>query len=325
MIDISNLDKLSPEKKAQFNALLEQFPHLDSKMETARELNTPTKDEMKFVVPPTQRGEEMDYTNFLPNTEKNIDVPKRDNLPSIKVDPKSSKLSFDVVEEEKKPRSREDESEHAEQIQKQRIKKAVAAGQYPEIAGFNPEGKTHPILQKLRATVGLRSSQKPITVNIGGCNYSIRAVDRMNMANATALAVSVTTNPVLYQTNIESAIVAYSVVAIDGVPLPEIFSIPTENVIDGKLQSVTFLQREEMAAEAFCTELMQSPNELTEALSIYYQQNFPILSLLGEGKSKFICPVGECLQSRVDNWDIICYCPVHGEKMVREELLPNPS
>jgi hypothetical protein len=324
MIDISNLDKLSPEKRVQFNALLEQFPHLDSKMETARELNTPTKDEMKFVVPPSQRGEEMDYTNFLPdsNVGKDIETSKRDNLPSIKVDPKISRLSFEA--EEEKPRLKEeDESVRNEKIQKQRIKKAVEAGQFPEIAGFNPEGKTHPILQKLRATVGLRSNQKPTTVNVGGCTYSIRAVDRMNMANATALAVSVTTNPILYQTNIESAIVSYSVAAIDGVPLTEIFSIPTHDAKDGS--SLTFLQREEMAAAAFFTELMQSPNELTEALSTYYQQNFPILSLLGEGKSKFICPVGECLQSRIENWDATCYCPVHGEKMAREELLPNPS
>jgi hypothetical protein len=80
-----------------------------------------------------------------------------------------------------------------------------------------------------------------------------------------------------------------------------------------------------MAAEAFYTEIMKSPNELTETLSTYYQQNFPLLNLFGEGKAKFVCPEADCLQSRIDDQDAVCYCPIHGEKMTREDSLPNPS
>jgi hypothetical protein len=61
-----------------------------------------------------------------------------------------------------------------------------------------------------------------------------------------------------------------------------------------------------------------------EGLGIYYQQEFPPLNLIGAGKAKFMCPAEACLQSRIADRDAACFCPVHGEKMAREDLLPNP-
>lgn len=326
MLDIKNLDKLSPEQRSQFNALLEQFPHLDSKMETARELNTPTVQEEKthFIEPPSQLSDELDYSNFMiPQPDVNPQSNK-DLLPKLKINPLDSSFSS-LEQESEKPipqqQTREAEAARREQQNQQRIKSAIASGQRPEIASFSTEGKAHPVLQKMRATVGLRSIQKPVVINLGGCNYSMRPLDRAAIANATVLAMTTTPNPMLYETNLENAIIAFSVVEIDGVPLYDVFSIPTE----ADKETLTQLQREEKAAEAFYIELMRSPNELVEALGVFYQQEFPPLTLLGEGRAKFLCPAPNCLQSRIAEYDSVCYCPVHGEKMAREDLIPNPS
>ncbi len=300
MIDLKNLDKLSKDQREQFDALLDQFPHLNSKMESSRELNTPTKIE----------NTEMDYSNFM-GDDAYVPVSKSD-LPKLNINENQSFLtSFDKKEENVQAQEKEEA---------QRVKAAVNAGQPREVATFSPEGKVHPILQKLRATVGLRSVQEPTVINIGGCDYSLKALDRNSAAHATVLAATTTNNAMLYDTNLETAIIAFSVVAIDGVPLFDIFSISQE--VNGN--KLTHMQREEKASEAFYVELLKSPNELVEALSIYYQQQFPSLNLLGEGRAKFLCPVGNCLQSRITEFDATCYCPVHGEKMAREDLLPNP-
>ena len=324
MIDISNLDKLTPEQRSQFNTLLEQFPHLGSKMETARELNTPTKmEETKYVQPNAQAAEEMDYSNFMTPMDTPRSTWKDGDLPKLKVNPDAS--SFTSIEQEE-PKIEENDVEQKERKQKQRVQAAIAAGQPPEIAGFRTEGKTHPVLQKMRATVGLRSVQAPIVVSLGGCNYSMRPLDRSNVTQATFLAMTTTDNSLLYQTNLEVAIIAYSVVAIDGVPMVDIFSIPKEEIPLGETKSVVMnhLRREERAAEAFYIELLRSPNELIESLGIYYQQEFPPINLIGAGKSKFLCPAADCMQSRIADRDATCFCPIHGEKMEREDMLPNP-
>jgi len=333
MIDLKNLDKLNPEQKAQFNALLDQFPHLNSKMETSRELRTPTvlEEEKKFIQPPLQTTEEVDYSNFsTPAPSAPLPKKPKSEIPQIKIDPNSPSAMFSSFEkEDEKPKLTEEEvKEIQEEKKQQRIEAAVAAGQPPEIAKFSDKGKIHPILQKMRATVGLRSVQDPVIVDLGGCKYSMRPLDRSNIAQATVLAATTTTNTLVYETNLEAAIIAFSVVAIDHVPIVDIFSIPTEElaVEEGKPPvRLTHLQREERAARELYLELLRSPNELVEGLGIYYQQEFPPLSLIGKGKSKFLCPAEDCLQSRIADSDSDCYCPVHGEKMAREDLIPSPS
>jgi hypothetical protein len=324
MIDLKNLDKLTPEQRSQFNALLEQFPHLDSKMQTSRELNTPSKLEVE--------GDEIDYTNFtLPSDVKTSGTNNRDLLPKLKVNPHESSFTSLASEDDDEdivaPHSKEAEERKKEQEKVRRVQASVKAGQPYEVASFNPEGKAHPVLQKLRATVGLRSVQKPVVCNVGGCNYSMRPLDRANIANATVLALTTTTNQLLYESNLESAIIAYSVVAIDDVPLVDIFSIPKSDILveDETPTELTTLQREEKAASAFYMELLRSPNELVEALGVYYQQEFPPLTLLSSGKGKFLCPEASCLQARIADYDAVCYCPTHGVQMAREDLLPNPS
>lgn len=328
MIDLKNLDKLDPKQKAQFNALLDQFPQLNSKMETSRELRTPTviEEEKKYIQPPTQTTEELDYSNFsLPADAP----PKHSNseAPQIRIDPNSTSSMFSSFDKEEEKSTVTDDKDIQEEKKQKRIDAAVAAGQLPEIAKFSSEGKVHPVLQKMRATVGLRSVQDPVIVDLGGCKYSMRPLDRASVANATVLAASTTSNSLVYETNLEAAIIAFSVVAIDHVPLVDIFDIPTEDLLmgDGKGTRLSHIQREERAANAFYLELLRSPNELVEGLGIYYQQEFPPITLISKGKSKFLCPEANCLQSRIADSNSDCYCPIHGEKMAREDLIPNPS
>jgi len=320
MLDIKNLEKLTPDQRAQFDALLSQFPHLESKMDTTRELNTPTKAEQD-APQPSITDNEIDYSNFIPAAPVERGV-KKSELPNLVVNELESPFRSIEQEQEIRKPTAEETAKKEEAIRQQKIKAAMAAGQPPEVAKFNPEGKTHPVLQKMRATVGLRSVQEPVIVNVGGCDYSLRPLDRRNVTNATVLAMTMTNNPVLYETNLENAIIAYSVVAIDGVPVVDVFSI---SVVDLEGNPLNRLRREEMAAEALYTELAESPNELIEALGIYYQQEFPPLNLIGAGKAKYLCPAPKCLQSRIADLDATCYCPVHGEKMAREDQIPNPS
>lgn len=335
MIDIKNLDKLNPQQRAQFDALLDQFPHLNSKMETSRQLNTPTvleeENKKSFVQPPTQITEELDYSNFM-TSDANSSIPRtKEVMPTLKINPDDPSSMFKSLEEDVEDKPKEFTAEEKKQIEEEkkenRVRAAVAAGQEPEVAKFSEKGKVHPILQKLRATVGLRSVQEPVVVSLGGCNYSMRPLDRSNIAQATVLAATTTTNQLIYETNLEAAIIAFSVVAVDQVPLTEIFDIPKNEVLDeGQPPTeLTYLQREERAARAFYIELLQSPNELVEGLGVYYQQEFPPLNLIGAGKAKFLCPAPSCLQSRIADMKSECFCPIHGEKMAREDLIPNPS
>jgi len=329
MIDIKNLDKLTDAQKQQFNALLEQFPHLDSKMETSRELNTPTKleNEKAFIQPNHRMDEELDYSNFMavPVVPVTSSQPKPD-MPTLKVNPNNNifaSLETATVDEKDLPENKD----RNEQIRQKRIQAAINAGQEPEIASFNPEGKVHPILQKLRATVGMRSVQKPVIVNVGGCRYGLRPLDRLAISQATTLALTTTTNPTIYQANLEAAIIAYSIVEIDNAPIADVFSISKyEETTDGSQPTVplTQLRRDEMAADALYMELLKSPTELVDALSTYYQQEFPPLDLMLAGKAKFMCPVGNCLQTRIGDLDEVYYCPIHGDRMAREDRLPNP-
>lgn len=231
----------------------------------------------------------------------------KDDFATVKVSDGSKPKTFDPspVEEEEQERI---------------VPKKVTA--QPTKPQFSPEGKAHPILQKMRAALGSKLGNLPVDVAIGGCTYGLQALDRNAMAQATSLALSITTNQTLYDANLETALISFSIVYIDKVPLVDIFDIP-KNHDDG-----TFIlksDREILAAHAMFAELLASPNELVESLGIYYQQHYPMLSLLEEGKGRYMCPEPKCMQFRIAEMGSDNYCPVHGKKMLEEDELPNPS
>jgi hypothetical protein len=317
MIDLKNLDKLTPEQRTHFDALLEQFPHIKSK--AGDKLNTPTKQELDpnddlsygGISSPMPEGikheEEIDYSSFqVPKAEPVERNPE--DFSTIKVNEKSS-LSLDqppIVKEEDKVE----------------VKPLVAPPVEEKAPNFSTEGKIHPVLLKMRAALGSRTGQLPVEVEIGGCIYGLQALDREAVANAISLAMSNTTNQTLYDANLETSIIASSIATIDKVPLIDLFSIP-EKYEDGKI--ILNKQRKIMAAQYMFIELLASPNELVETLGIYYQQHFPALSLLEGHLGKFMCPVANCLQFRIADKGSDNYCPAHGDKMTEEDDLPNPS
>ncbi len=314
MIDIKNLEHLTPEQKKQYSELLENFPHLNSKMDSSRNLDTPLANEIRAS---SNSTDEIDYDLYT-NINSEINPNKRSvpvDSPEIKIDEKSN--FFSSFE----PEVAESTNKMKAEVEKKRIQSAIKSGQPEAVAKFNPEGKVHPILKKMRATLGMRVGHDERTLDLGGCKYSMRVLDRARLTQATVLAISMTSNPDIYESNLETAIVAFSIVSIDKVPTADIFSIPYE---DSDSKTLTSLQRNERAAHALYIELLSSPNELVENLSIFYQQEFPNLNLLGAGRSRYLCPMPNCLQSRIAEVNGDCFCPVHGEKMAAEDALPNP-
>ena len=189
---------------------------------------------------------------------------------------------------------------------------------------FSPVGKVHPILQKMRVAIGLPLSPTEFPkIELAGCKYSMKQIDRVSIVNALSVAsASSASNPALYDGNLEVAIIAYAIMEIDGVPIEVIFDSP-EKADGGRTLSQD--DRHAHAADLLFLELQHSKGGLVDALSTFYQQEFPELSLLGAALEKFVCPVANCLKTRLDAVGAVCYCTAHGAQMVREGDLPNPS
>lgn len=294
LLDINNIDALTPEQRAQFEGLLAQYPHLDSRLKDSRELNTPTK----------LASDELDYSSFLPPQEPTTapSQQEKSNVPTINIDPKSKFLQQMGVEEH---------PEHEE------IPPASEKT-------FSPIGKIHPILQKMRMALGLPLSPTEFPkIEIAGCQYAMHQIDRVSIVNALSLtSASSASNPALYDGNLEVAILAYAIREIDRVPVEVIFDSP-EKTLEGRTLSQD--ERHAHAADLLFLELQHSKGGLIDALSTFYQQEFPELSLLGNSLAKFICPVANCLKTRLDDVGAVCYCTAHGVQMVKEGDLPNPS
>ena len=329
MIDLKNLDKLSPEDRDQFNELLKNFPHIQSK--AGNKLNTPTKlemdpnDELNYgninqqpvapVAPTPQSEDELDFSSFQ--------VPASEPVRMNKEDLATVQVSDGGVAAKNEAKAEAFESSLQQEEEKPVLNRVVAPKIIPQqTSHFSPEGKTHPVLRKMRAALGSKLGNLPVEVAVGGCTYGLQALDRSAVSQATSLALSVTSNQTLYDANLETALISFSLVSIDKIPLVDIFSI-AESHEDGTI--IFKSDREILAAQAMFVELLASPNELVETLGIYYQQHHPVLSLLEEGKGRYMCPEPRCMQFRISNMGSDNYCPVHGKKMLEEGELPNPS
>jgi len=318
MIDLNNLDKLSPQQREQFNSLLTQFPHLEPKLKQSRELNTPSKQEL--VSQGLVDENEIDYADFLtPSVEPaKREISKKD-IPKMRIDPAGKNSFMNSFNEDGQEEDEDKPKEKKKDYEKKRRKE-----ERREEGEFSIEGKPHPILAKLRATVGL--GRKDIaTLNLAGSTYSIKALDRKSITQATSFATIYAGDPILYSTAIEESIVAHSIHSIDGVPIADIFDIPKMKKENNKMVPMLQYERESEAAKKMFFEIRSLPNEIVESLSVFYQQEFPPLQLMEKNKSRFLCPEANCMQSRIELITETCYCPKHGSQMVRETELPNPS
>lgn len=306
VIDLENFDKLPPEMQEQFAELLKQHPHLDSKLKSpAHELNTPTK------LAEADDENQIDYSNM-----------SLDDIPQPQTTrPKTPTLRFQREYDEEA----EAEKVEAEVKKTQQQKKEAPQPQPEYVANFSPVGKQHPVLKKLRASLGMGVYQKPFLAEVGGLVYEMLPLSRDTMTQAVTLAATNSLNDTEFRANQDVAIIAFSVQKIDQVPMVEVFSIADHDIeAKGTKIPLTMLQRKEKAANLFFHELKDSPPELADALISYYQQEFPPKSLLGENKITAYCPEANCTYQRILEENEDGYCPFHGAQLAKESELPNP-
>lgn len=304
MIDLENLDKLPPEMQEQFAELLKQHPHLDSKLKSeAHELNTPTKLENTAL-----DENEIDYSNIsLDDSPKPTTT--KPKVPTLRVQEQDSDSAEEIIKD-------------AEAATK---KQTTRPEQKSSVQNFSPTGKQHPVLKKLRASLGLGVFQKPFVAEIGGLKYEMLPLSRDTMTQAIALAALNSLNDGEFRANQDVAIIAFSVQKIDSIPLIEVFSVADHDVtLQGEKVPLTVLQQKEQAANLFFHELKDSPPELSEALINYYQQEFPPKQLLAANKVTAYCPEANCTYQRILDEDEVGYCPYHGSELAKETDLPNP-
>jgi len=310
MIDLENFDKLPPEMQKQFSELLKQHPQLESKLKGAsHELNTPTKFE--------NMASEDDDPNVMDYSGLDLDdaPQEKPKAPTLRVSQEPTAEEIDKEERRAKVATKK----------KKQAKMAEEMKQPEEVANFSPVGKQHPILKKLRASLGMRTYKQTVKAEIGGLTYEMAPIVRESMTKAVTLAAINSLNDAEFRSNQDLAIVSFSVVSIDGVPLTEVFSIPKEKVEeDGSTLPLNEFQRQDQGAYALFHELKDSPPELADALIVYYQQEFPVKDLLGPGKVATLCPEANCNYTRIISDEEEAYCPYHGAKMAREDQLPDP-
>lgn len=312
MIDLENFEKLPPEMQKQFSELLKQHPQLDSKLKGAsHELNTPTRLENLASDDDDDDSAAMDYSSM-----------GLEEVPSNK--PKAPTLR---VSEQPSPEDmeREERKEKISAKKKKQAKLAEELKQPEEVANFSPVGKQHPVLKKLRASLGMKTFQQTYKVDVGGIKYELLPLVRDTMTKAITLAAINSLNDAEFRANQDLAIIAFAVQTLDNVPIVDVFSIGKEKLeADGSKTFLTELQRKEQGAHALFHELKESPTELADALISYYQQEFPPRELLGPGKVNTMCPAENCTYTRIVNKEEDSYCPYHGAKMAREDQLPDP-
>lgn len=323
--EVENLEKLSPEQREIFNTLLKQSPHLEKKR---RELNTPSIKEIEDKEVPRRQvysdEDQLDYSNlepepYVPSKPKNVlkaKIDTTDHFLKNSVEPLPDR-ELEEIQKAKEYRRHGGFVEEAKETEKH----------LKQERPFNIEGKEHPILAKMKLSLGIGDKYFPKETTIGGIKYGLIRVTRDEIVkSATYAALKSPSNEGL-MANIETAIIAWSIQTIDGVPKEIVFSIPDKE-FDVKLDrevDVLSLRKKELASEKLYYLLNNSPNELVKTLSIFYEQEFPTSNLLSEGKSFAYCPEANCSFKRIIDVGEEAFCTYHGSKLHEEESLPNPS
>ena len=352
--DPNRMDKLSNDQRAQYQEFLKAYPHLQNKMETSRQLNTP-------LVQAVQRGEvqgqqmpppdddapdlaaidrEQRADDYLRDPSKakpiaamNIDS-KRASMQSLEQEDKQKEQRMrERLRRQREEEAREDAAERladdGQEPDAPRPPKASAAA--PESKKkppkFSPVGKRHPVLQKMRQSLGMEEMEKPVSITIQGVKYTMRRLMREDIGHAISLGTARSTDEATLRTLMETAIVAYSVREIDDTPLYDVFDVPFRQMklSSGQEEPLSTKEREEKGAHFMFGFLVDSPTELTDTLVVFYEQNFPPVSLTDGSTSLALCPVSNCSYKSIVNNDQTRFCPHHGKELRKEGSLPNPS
>jgi hypothetical protein len=203
---------------------------------------------------------------------------------------------------------------------KEKVKKAQGAPK------FSTKGKVHPVLSRVRNSLGMDSYEKPFVAVVGGVSYELCRLKREEIIQATSLASMKSKGEAEIRGNVEVAVIAYAVAKIDGVALSEVFEVPHKDFryATKRVENLTESERHEMAAVAFFDFIKEAPNELTETLVSYYEQQYPPLSLLEKDKTTALCPAENCQHKMIIGRQENRFCPQHGQALVKEDSLENP-
>jgi hypothetical protein len=321
-VKVGDFSKMSPEEQKQFQSLLQKFPELRSKMDTARELNTGTN---PFDAPAEDDGT-LDFEAIEKEQREAEAKPVAPtHLGAVTIDPESDFGSKSLVsKEEQAELEHKQRAEYEKRHAKDQPKpKPAEAPKQPE---FHTEGKLHPVLVRARKTLGMDVPETKTVVTVGDVNYTMRRLDRDEVIKATSLATLNCATDLELRGNIEAAIISYSVREMDGVLTEDVFEVPREEYSPLLKRSAMLSgpERHDRAAKKFFAFLKEAPNELNTTLVAYYEQEFPALNLFGKGHTQGYCPAPECQFKAVIDKGVKRYCPLHGGVLVPEEALPNP-
>jgi len=348
LIDMKNLDKLPPEQKKQFEQLLEAFPQvkMQSKMETSRELNTPASQEMKKKpTPPAPRSPDEDTIDYgeieRQQKEQQSYVPEASSIGQIQIDPgKTNFRSLQEVDKDEDEYKRRNELLDEEEARKAEAEKAnviANSGQRPPPpppppiqpkpqTNFSPVGKKHPIIQKMRASLGLEELEIPFIAEIRDIKYTMKRLMRQDFIKATALASLRSTDEMNLNSNIQASLVAFAITKIDDVSVADAFEIPTSDISihTGKMEKLTPTEREDRGHQELFEFLIDSPTELVDTLVVLYEQHFSTISYLSAGTMLTLCPEANCQYKAITGKNEKKFCPHHGKELRAEGDLPNP-
>lgn len=327
-IDSKNLHKLPPEQRKQFEELLKAYPqvNMNSKMETARELNTPAAQEMKKSLRPSIQTsiaeDELDLSDVHEQQEAQRQASSTSPkvLGEMRVDPAQSNYQSirETDKAEEAYRRREDLATPARKTEEEPKKKTTK---------FSPIGKKHPVMLKMRQSLGLDDLEKAVPVVVSGVEYELHRLNRSDIIKASALASMRSNDDVQLKSNIESALIAYGIKKIDKVPVEDVFEVPYREVkyATGREEELAPPERQSKGHQLLFEFLIDSPTELTEILVVHYEQNFQPLSLLADEQTMALCPEANCRHRAIIAKDDNRFCPYHGSELKKESQLPNPS
>lgn len=317
-IDPRDIDKLPPGMRAQAKQFLEQFPEL---------ANPPQAPAPITPDPLANQDGALDYSNF--GTQPPPPPPQRKpQAPKMRIDPNNPVFAnvpgMEYANFEQQEKAKE---QAAQELKEKKAKDPLR----PAADSFSPEGKLHPVLKKMRAVLGMDTLDRTESIAVAGVKYTMKALDNTKLTRALVVAAGNSLENAEYQLNIDTAVVSFSIIKIDEVPVYDVFSIPEikdweKDPITGGPMRMTLVERDFLAAQELFKFLKSGPPNVSDTLEKFYKQNFPSAELLDSGKVFAHCPEAGCQYSRiVDREGLAGFCPDHGKKLVKENELPNPS
>lgn len=343
-------ERMTADQQKQYNEFLKAYPQLASKMDTSRELNTPlvqaaSRGEVRGKPLPTLEDGSVDYAELRDDE----DFP---DLEAIEAQQKSQPQRFrdkplgtmQIAEEPPEPSLKHDEADRERRFrEKLRAERESSPPRTPprtppssfeepppppkKKAKFSPVGKRHPVLQRMRDSLGMEELERREVIEIQGVTYNMSRLVREEITKSVAMATAKAETDAVLRSHIETAIVSFAVREIDGVETAEVFEVPAHDYSLAKDREapLTVDERKARGAKLLFDFLAEGPTELTESLLTFYDQNYPPVNLLSADTSLALCPASGCSYRAIIPSKAVRFCPYHGDELRREETLPNPS